>query len=295
MPPKILEGISGKLADRWFVTLLTPAFVFWAGGIFVFCERYGIDSITKWLGQYSELLQVAILTLSLGCVVASGFVVQRFDSDALRILEGYWYPGLQKLLYPLMQWQSYRRQRLLQRLKVLNPKLMNQSATPFEKAEFVKCDRSLRRLPTQDRDLLPTLLGNTLRASERHPQIRYGLDAVVCWPRLWLLLPASVKQELQGAHVELTHAIRLCVWSLLLTIWSIWVIWVAPIGILAFLIAYKWAVEAAEVYADLLEATFDLYRYTLYEALRWQLPNDSNEEIRVGKQLSDYLWRGIVA
>jgi hypothetical protein len=107
-----------------------------------------------------------------------------------------------------------------------------------------------------------------LRAAERRPSDRYCLDAIICWPRLWLLLPEPVKQELQAARAELNNSARLVLWSLLFLVWSIWAWrWVIPLSFLSALLTYRWSLEAAEIYASLIEATFDLYRALLYQAL----------------------------
>jgi hypothetical protein len=116
-----------------------------------------------------------------------------------------------------------------------------------------------------------------LRAAERRPRDHYGLDAIICWPRLWLLLPDSTKKELQAARDELNNSARLVLWSLLFLIWSIWAWWATPLGIFSALLAYRWSLEAAEVYASLIEATFDLYRALLYQALCWQMPDNPDE------------------
>lgn len=47
MTAKVLEGFSGKLAEQWVATLLTPAFVFWAGGLAAHTQRIGWDTLTK--------------------------------------------------------------------------------------------------------------------------------------------------------------------------------------------------------------------------------------------------------
>jgi hypothetical protein len=210
----------------------------------------------------------------------------------LRGLEGYWYPGVRRLSVPLLHWQKARRRRILKTLKQLNPKLQNSAATAAERAEFVRCDRALHQWPEQEDDLLPTRLGNILRAAERRPYHRYGLDAIVCWPRLWLLLPEAVKKDLQAAQTELSNAVRLVFWSLLFLIWSIWAWWAFPVGVVAACFAYGWAVDAASIYANLIEATFDLHRQLLYQALSVPIPHDPDEERRVGKWLTDRLWRG---
>lgn len=292
MPPKFLEGISGKLAEQWIATLLSPAFIFWAGGVAAFCEHYGMQTLINWFEQYPEPLQVSILATALATIFVSSFIAQRFDTAILRGLEGYWYPVLRCLLIPLNHYQKARRRKLIQKLNELNSRL-NQ-ANERERANFVRYDHALRQFPTKEYDLLPTRLGNILRAAERRPYDRYGLDAVVCWPRLWLLLPDSVKKDLQAARGELNNAARLVLWSLLFLIWSIWVWWSIPLALLSALFSYSWSLDAAEAYAGLIEATFDLHRQLLYQALRWHMPDNADDERRVGKQLTVYLWRGVI-
>ena len=50
--------------------------------------------------------------------------------------------------------------------------------------------------------------------------------------------------------------------------------------------------SAAEIYGDLLEATFDVYRFALYEALRFPQPTNTLEERASGEQLTTYLFFG---
>jgi hypothetical protein len=294
MTAKVLEGLSGKLAEQWVATLLTPAFVFWAGGLAAYTQRIGWDNLTKWYSQYPEPLQIGILVTSLCLVAASAFVAQRFDTEVLRALEGYWYPGLRRLLKPFVKYQIHRRAKLENCWEPLNTKLINNTATANDRAEFVQLDCTLRQFPREDHDIMPTRLGNILRTAERRPGDRYGLDAIVCWPRLWLLLPEPVKKDIQDARTEINNAVRLFLWSTLFLIWTIWTWWAIPIALIAAAFAYCWTLDAAEVYATLIEATFDLYRHLLYQALRWELPKDPQEERRVGKQLTDYLWLGKV-
>src|SRR6266498_1987653 len=44
-------------------------------------------------------------------------------------------------------------------------------------------------------EVLPTRLGNILRAAERYPISHYGMDAVYFWPRLFPLLPPEFKAD----------------------------------------------------------------------------------------------------
>jgi hypothetical protein len=296
MTAKVLEGFSGKLAEQWVATLLTPAFVFWASGLAIYTHRIGWDNLTKWYSQYPEPLQVGILVISLCLVAASAFVAQRFDTEVLRALEGYWYPRIRLVLQPLIKYQRHRKSKIKKRFnnldRTLNDNTKTLTANNF--AEHVQLERTYRQFPLKDHDIMPTRLGNILRAAERRPGDRYGLDAIVCWPRLWLLLPDAVKKDIQDARAELNNAVRLFLWSTLFLVWTIWTWWAIPIALIAAAFAYCWTLDAAEVYATLIEATFDLHRHLLYQALRWDLPKDPKEERRVGKQLTDYLWLGKV-
>lgn len=294
MTAKVLEGFSGKLAEQWIATLLTPAFVFWAGGLAAYTQRIGWDTLTKWYTQYPEPLQVAILVISLCFVAASAFIAQRFDTEVLRALEGYWYPGIRRLLQPFVKRQIKRRDKLEQRWEPLNAKVYGNTATSIERTEFVRLDRALHQFPSKDYDMMSFRIGNILRAAERYSGDRYGLDSIVCWPRLWLLLPDATKKDIQDSRTELNNAVRLFLWSILFLVWTPLTYFAIPIALIAAAFAYCWTIDAAEVYASLIEATFDLHRHLLYQALRWELPKDPNEERRVGKQLTNYLWIGKV-
>jgi hypothetical protein len=288
---KFLESLSGKLAEQWVATLLTPAFVFWAGGAIAGIHRFGWTPISIWFSQQPESLQIALLVAGVCLIAASAFIVQRFEFATLRFLEGYWHPWL----HPLRRWLIARAAKQVQQidkrwqeLAQINPTQL----TAKQQDEFIQLDWQQLHTPLPNQ-LMPTRLGNILRAAEQRPLEKYGLDAVICWSRLWLLLPDGAKQELQAARADLNTAARIWLWSLLFIIWSIWEWWAAPLGLLSACFAYHWAIAAARTYGELIEASFDLYRHLLYQSLRWNLPPDPTEERRVGKELTQYLWRGL--
>ncbi|MDZ8242319.1 MAG: hypothetical protein RMZ69_35160 [Nostoc sp. ChiQUE01a] len=286
MSAKFLESFGSKLAEQWVANLLTPAFVFWAGGAAAGLQRFGWKRASTWFSQQPEPLQIALLVGVFCLIVASAFVVQRFDLPVLRFLEGYWPPCLR----PLRRWLIAREAKRSQRISDRWQELQKLQRTTEQRDELIQLDWQQHYLPLE---LMPTRLGNILRAAEQWPREKYGLDAIVCWSRLWLLLPDAVKKDLQEARADLNTAARFWFWSLLFIIWTIWAWWAAPAGIIsAFFAYYYWALEAARNYGELIEATFDLHRHLLYQSLRWNLPPDPNEERRVGRDLTQYLWRG---
>ena len=59
--------------------------------------------------------------------------------------------------------------------------------------------------------------------------------------------------------------------------------------------AYRWALSQAETYGDLFVSSFDLYRFQLYEAVRWSAPKDTESEKAAGERLSYFLQRGFIS
>jgi hypothetical protein len=60
--------------------------------------------------------------------------------------------------------------------------------TAEQKADYANLDAELAHYPVDPRRLMPLPVGNTLRAAEEYPQVRYGLATSACWPRLWLVM-----------------------------------------------------------------------------------------------------------
>jgi hypothetical protein len=290
---KFLEGIGGGLADRWLATLFTPAFVFWLGGGAAALQKWGWQDVETQFIQLDEPLQIAVLVLALLGVAASGYVVQQFDFTILRLLEGYWPDWCRPLQKRLLKGQKRQFHQLDQQLQDLSRKGLA-TLSPDDRNAYIQADLDLSNFPVRSDRLMPTRLGNILRAAEDRSGEKYGLDAVICWPRFWLVLPDGVKTELSEARNALNLTARLWLWSLLFCLWSpgfqVW--WPLALGIIAALFAHRWMLRAASVYGDLLEASFDLHRFKLYAALHWPLPQNPAEELPLGNALTAYLWHG---
>lgn len=165
--------------------------------------------------------------------------------------------------------------------------------TAQEGNDYATLEWQLKQFPARPENMMPTRLGNLLRAAENRPLAKYGLDPIICWPSFWLVLPDSAKKELQEARANLDNAARFWLWSVLFTVWGIWAWWAVPAGLLSALLTYYWWVlSAAATYGDLLEATFDTHRTALYKSLRWPLPTNPVSERNTGQEVTQYLWRG---
>jgi hypothetical protein len=290
------EGVADRLVERW-AAVATPAILYWLGALGAYLLGHGgtegLRTQVDWLSRQAGPVQLSVAVLALAAVGASGVLVQRLTLPALRFIEGYW-----------PRWLAAARRRRVGRVSAaharaeaawseLAAKIDRQTATPDERTEFNRLDRRLRRVPSAPERVMPTRVGNILRASESRPVDRYGLDPVKCWTQLWLVLPDATRQELTAARASLDAAVAACVWGILFVVWSCWTWWAAGAGIAVAVLAYAvWLPGRAEVFADLLEATVDVHRTALYRAMRWPLPQTPRDERAAGEGLMTYLWRG---
>lgn len=290
MYSKFLEGITGKVAEQWVTNILTPAFVFWLGGLAACIYRFGWNPLKDWVLKQPQSFQVGLLIIGLIVIVTSATIAQKFDQAMLRFLEGYW----PKWMKPLRRFRTQRFieqwEQNLQRWGELYGR-GEDNLTPEELNEYAQLDWLIVHSPAKKNQFMPTHLGNLLRASECRSKERYGLDAVVCWPRLWLLMPDSTRKELQDARGSLNTAVRICLWSLLFLVWTPQAWWAPLFALLAAWLSYRIVLNTAAVYVDLLEAAFDVHRNLLYQSLRVKLPKNPIEESKDGKKLTQYLWR----
>jgi len=289
---KFWENIGQALAKEWTARVLAPAFAFWGGGLLAWAFRYGWGPLAAWWAARSVPEQVALLVGGLLLVVFSAVVMERAQDGVLRLAEGYWPTPFSGLRFTLARRWEKKAQRVEERWQELADRCQGnpERLSPRERAEYTQLDRFRLRLPADPGRMMPTLVGNLLRATEEYPWIRYGLETGVCWPRLWLLLPKEVREEIAAARSRLNEATRLMAWSILFVVWTGWAWWAAPVGLVVAGLAWQGMVLAALVYGDLVRATFDLYRFALYDQLGW--PRPEGDEKEAGWRLTEYLARG---
>lgn len=325
------SAIGGKLSDR-LAAISAPALIFWLGGLLAWsCAHGGSHALarpTTWLSRQATFAQVVIVAVVLVGIAASAVLVGVLTTPALRLLEGYW-PGwagpLRRRLTERMiiraadadeQWQEVARvlfatdasteakagasteakggasgatgvvldKRARARLEALRAEQL---------ATYGRLERARERRPSRADLYLPTKIGNILRAAETRPRDKYGLDSVAVWPRLWLVLPDSTKQEINSARTALDSAVAASVWGILFLVFTGWTILALPIGLAVCAAAVLvWVPVRAGVFGQLVVAAFDVHRILLYQQLRWPLPVTPYDEQLRGKEVSSYLQKG---
>jgi hypothetical protein len=237
----------------------------------------------------SSLAATAGSLLLIGaCAAVLGMLLQPFQVRAVRVLEGYWdrWPVTAGFAGVLMEWQRRRGQTLADRADAAA------DAGPDARRVAADASRRLGAGPPQD-VLLPTALGNALRAGELSAGERYGLTTLASWPRIYPQLSAPLAQALSSARDMLDAAVNLCYAFLACAVATVaacydepgkW--WLVALALAMAAVAYKGAVVGAQSYAGLMHVVYDLHRFDLVEALHHPLP-DHDGEWALFQRLSD--------
>jgi hypothetical protein len=234
-------------------------------------------------------------------------VLQPFQVAFVRLLEGYWTErGLVGATGRMLIQHHLRRKATLHyEAEAQDPQPIGTAlATVREhqrraraiRARAGRAEDQLRDYPTDEEALLPTGLGNILRAGEETAGARYGLDAMTVYPRLYPYLSprldAAMNEQLDmidtmaamclaftGATLAASPLLgRLDLWSLL-----------PAVLVLAAVFAYLAAKAAARDHTVLLSTAIDLHRFDMLEHLHYPLPRNVETEYDLNFQLTTFL------
>lgn len=222
--------------------------------------------------------------------MGSGAVVAGIGGRALRWMEGYWHRWLNPLRRRMVAMRVARFEVAEQRWLELADGILD--CSPDARREYSRLDVDLHHHPNDPALVQPTTLGNILRAAERSPRDRYGLDAVTSWPQLWLVMPETAREQMNAARSQLDAVATTIVWGLLFVVWVYWAWWTAVLGVGVAIGSIPWLHQRARLFGDLLRAAYDVHRTELYRALRWPFPSSPSEERKLGVAMAAYLRRG---
>jgi hypothetical protein len=148
-------------------------------------------------------------------------------------------------------------------------------------------------------EVMPTRMGNILKSSEIYPEHRYGMIAVLMWPRLYNVLPDGMTKNFAAAATELEFMLVISALGvafafaggIIATILLPW--YIVPIcflgGLLVAWLGYEGALRSATSYNLLIKAAFDLHRHTLLKTMGL-LPAASYHKEKAQWSLIAQLW-----
>jgi hypothetical protein len=294
MIDKLFETMGQELAKRWLDYLFGPAFLFWAGGMGLYIWKNGWDAVRATWQSWEIYQQVTAILAALLVVFISSLAIRAVQLPVIRFLEGYWPWPLNHIASCIVSKNQKNFGEKYKELRELKQKEKDKSITPKEQDRLFQLEDWAHCNPASAKDLLPTRLGNLLRSREMASSRKYGLDALICWPRLWCLLPECIQDNLNSSRDVLNQQAELWLWGLLFLFWTALNPYVVLISLIWMFLAYRMTQQTAVVYGDLMETAFDLYRFSLYDALGWPRPKNSSEEKVAGARLTEFLWRGTI-
>lgn len=236
-----------------------------------FCLAIAIDPIIDVAFNAIKVQKPTEFYYVFGSVLL-GWIISLFDMHIYMVYEGrrFWPPCFVRL-------GRKREKGRLQRLKDLYDeadKTTNPAILPVEyeiqQAQFPINEAGERYV------IYPTRLGNIITEYEQYPDVKYGMDGVFYWYRVWFAVPKDIRDELTRqqsiADSSVYMSVVLFVSSLLFILYALLNIlglvkispnldinWLIPViftlpGSYGF---YKIALQSHSVYGSFFKAMFD--------------------------------------
>jgi hypothetical protein len=283
----LLDKSTGWLDKRLVATVLLPLLAFCAGIAALVIAHYGWQAASiRWDridGAQQAVIAGGAVTALLLATQLSGIFLQ----PLIRVFEGYWM--LRRSTAPLGHFGCRAERRRWDRLTLTDPR------------DYA---RRYREFPPRREQVMPTRLGNAIRAAESYAsdEARYGVDAVFFWPRLYPLLPDALRASLDAARASLEQMLFVTFLFALLGPVTVALaimpglpaaIWVPVTAstLLMSLISYRAGVAVAVSYGELVRSAFDTHRLTLLASLGFAPPPDLESERRVWRSAAQRLYR----
>jgi hypothetical protein len=285
------ETLSARFSSRFaFVTLLPNLVVVAviAGVLAAGAPNHvpTFDRVTTTVKDLDGWGWAALLAL----ILIGSVAVHPLQTPLIQLLEGYW-QGL-----PLGSRFAVLARRRFERAQ-------DSIAQDLQAEDNITSTRGLERdrwMPTSE-ETLPTELGNVLSKGESLASSRYGMPAIVAFPRLMHVAPSDELGPLLDRRNQLDASARLSAAFLLTSAVTLGLLlptgrwmWV-PLSCMIFAWgSYRSAVAATKSFSDELQVLADLYHLDLWKALRLPVPRNLAEELQRGPLLLPLLRYGTV-
>jgi hypothetical protein len=298
-----VTNVTGVLSRYFVVGFFLPAYAAIVSAWFYASPEFIPDGLE---GQS----QTTTLLILGGAALVIGLALSGMSHYVIRLFEGY---PLERLSdWPLVG-SAHRFGVALQRRRYETLISVRDDTTRSGK-ERGRAGGSLDRNFPQDREaLLPTRLGNVIRAFERHSNTRWGLDGVTVWPRIESLLSPGERELHVDSKVNVYVFLNGAMGTFMVGVFLVvdkavndpqpFLSW--PFNVIPFVVAYVLylaAIAPARDWGDCIRSSIDLHRLELYEKLGVRSPTSFTDELDLARKvnrallyghplLTDDLWR----
>ncbi|WUI03932.1 hypothetical protein OHR68_19745 [Spirillospora sp. NBC_00431] len=287
MISEIFDRLSTVLERRFLKNAFLPVLVFplaVAAPVLLQNERADV-SVRVWESLPTGAKLFALFAYFSACWFAAAIVASQWR-NIIRLYEG----------YPLESWPLLRdvgkRWHATQRHGMVFP-------PPDDRTLYLRYST----YPEFPMGVLPTRLGNVMRAAETHALRRYEAETILLWPRLTHVLPRETINDIAEARATLEFLLVLSLWCVgfgLTNVLTAVFFHGAPsiaallfaFGVLGAYCSYASAIPIAAEYAEHVRCTFELYRLDLLDRLRIPAPKDLQEEREIWWKLCAFIRGG---
>lgn len=294
----VLQELKGYFGRDFMLSAFFPLLIFSGASLALFFETtQGLGTALATWEKLSALIQIVALLAGLVVVAFLAYLTDNFQYTITRLFEGYWsrIPLFSRL-------RNLRVDLYKKRWEHLNA-LAQSARTVTEANEIIAEQLAFYPPPNHLDQMMPTKVGNILRAAELHAYDRYGIDSTIIWPRLRPLLKAEALAPLEDKKTTLELMLLMSLLGILFTIiwcpalaiftnrWDLFLL--CTLGLPLAWICYQNAVQSALAYGEQVKATFDLYRNDLLKALNRPIPSDTEAERKEWLRLSRFFYRNL--
>jgi hypothetical protein len=325
-----MQSVIEKLLDNLIVAALIPCVVFFTIAALIFAPIVPfpmVESLKAIFGNSPTFIVAAAICASF----ALSYLIETIYSfyrgmflSRFKIFSRYECSQLSKLATKIQNTKNE-----INKLKQSNPEDPKLRIENNKLKDFL-VEREIN-FPPDENIILPSRFGNILASAEAYPAYRYGMDAVHLWPRLQHLLPQENFDKVNQVNHEMALLINssmlnlwlavFCGLALLVQILVLFYDWTTsiipilpantifpsyPFGLIIyfagvpFFIAASWffyrlSLPIALRYGTMYKAAFDLFRFKLFEQLRFNCPENREQEMQQWAVLCEFLTVGDIA
>ncbi len=322
------NSLLKEIGRSYIVSSFIPASLFVFLSVFLFRDFIPNSIVRRFQGNIivdGSIAFLAIFTLWVA------FALYSSQDPITKFFEGYYFPKITKLILTKIQvirhWFKTRRIERVRELLYQPTDVSTYDELQDLYPEAISDFQPLElEAPIDAELLLPTRLGNVMRASEVYPFYRYGIDGITIWPRLYNFLPNNIKDDLEKINNQLAFLLNsslllfilvlacifiattqnLCVHqaqSVALCVDNIWnrgfrhfsyqhYYFFGFMGLIISYVLYCLAVNAAITYGMYVRTAYDLYRDLLLDHLNKTLTEKLGDQRKTWERIGDFFIAG---
>lgn len=217
--------LAGQLARRWMSLLVIPGALLLAAGYagLQLRQKHALDAhrlvaavgataakVAGWAGVAQAVAAVGVVLAA----VAAGLVVQALVAPVRALCLGHWTSrALERLADSQIRRRQHRWKELYRERAALEMVHPAHDRTTEQQRRIDRVAGRTNQIAMAEPGS-PTWMGDRIHALAQVAINRYGLDLTFGWSRLWLVLPAGVRAEINTAQGGFAAAVLVIAWSL---------------------------------------------------------------------------------